>query len=217
MATITRLTPSARRQGYLEIEVDGVLLGAIPERLAEERGLARGSDLDEPTLTELGAAARIGEALTLANRFLAHRPRSSAEVRARLRRERFDPEVIDACLEELERQHLLDDRRFAALWVENRVTFSPRSARSLEQELRQKGIDRDLAEETLAAADTGSDAELAVQAGRRRLHSMARLDEETFRRRMGGFLARRGFSYQAAAAAVAQLWAEREGDAGTGA
>ncbi|HVA88373.1 MAG TPA: regulatory protein RecX [Chloroflexota bacterium] len=217
MAAITKLIPSAHRQGYLEIEVDGALLGAIPERLAEERGLARGQELDEAELAELRAAARISEALTLANRFLGHRPRSSAEVRARLRRERFDPEVIDACLGELERHGLLDDRRFAALWVENRVTFSPRSARSLEQELRSKGIDRDVVEETLAASDSGGDAEMAVQAGRRRLHSMARLDEETFRRRMGGFLARRGFNYEAAAAAIAQLWAERDGNPASGA
>jgi regulatory protein len=187
-------------------------VGSIPDRLVEERGLARGQELDETELAELRAAARIGEAVTVANRFLAHRPRSSAEVRSRLRRERFDPEVIDACLEELERQGLLDDRRFAAMWVENRVTFSPRSTRSLEQELRQKGIDRGLAEETVADTDTGGDADLALQAGRRRLHAMSRLDEETFKRRMGGFLARRGFNYEAASAAIAQLWAERDGN-----
>src|SRR6185437_12281369 len=217
MATITRLAPAAHRLGYLEIEVDGVLLGSIPDRLVAELDLARGQELDEHELAEVQAAARIGEAVTVANRFLAHRPRSSAEVRTRLRRERFDPEVIDACLEELERQGLLDDRRFAALWVENRVTFSPRSTRSLEQELRQKGIDRGLAEETLADVETGSDAELALQAGRRRLHAMSRLDEETFTRRMGGFLARRGFNYEAASAAIRQLWVERDGNPGSGA
>jgi len=215
MATITRLAPAAHRLGYLEIEVDGVLLGSIPDQLVAERGLARGQELDEAELAELQAAARIGEAVTVANRFLAHRPRSSAEVRTRLRRERLDPEVIDACLAELERQGLLDDRRFAAMWVENRVAFSPRSARSLEQELRRKGINRDMAEETLADVATGSDAELALEAGRRRLHAMSRLDEETFTRRMGGFLARRGFNYEAAAMAIRQLWAEKDENAGS--
>lgn len=212
MGEITALSPSIR-QGYIEVEVDGASIGALLERQCAERGLAVGMHLDEEGVEELRAATHLGEALALANRFLAHRPRATAEVRARLRRERFDPAVIDECLGELERQHLLDDRRFASLWVDNRVAFSPRSARSLQQELRAKGIEREVIEETLAGTGAdNNDAELALEAGRRRLHAMSRLDEESFRRRMGGFLSRRGFAYEAVSAAVNQLWAERTGE-----
>ncbi|MGH2391373.1 MAG: regulatory protein RecX, partial [Chloroflexota bacterium] len=155
---------------------------------------------------------RMGEALIIANRFLAHRPRTAGEVRSRLRRAHLESEVIDAALAELEHQGLLDDRRFAALWVENRTAFSPRSARVIGQELRRKGVDREVIDQTFAGAEMGDEAGLALDAGRKRLHSMSALDEESFRRRMGGFLSRRGFDYQATRAAVEQLWTERLAD-----
>ncbi len=212
MPIISGLVPSSHRPGYIEVEVDGALLGTLPERLCVERGLAPGMPLDDAALADLETMTTLGDALALANRYLAHRPRAAAEVRARLRRERFDSAVIEECLRQLEREHLLDDRRFASLWVENRVTFSPRSARSLQQELRAKGIEREVIDDTLAGADTGGDLELALEAGRRRLHAMGTLDEVAFQRRMGGFLARRGFGYEVASTAVKQLWAERAGD-----
>ena len=208
MAILTKLYPSAHPSGYLNLEVDGAPLGAVSQPVAERLGLTAGMTLRDEQVAELRAAAGIGDALALANHFLAHRPRSTAEVRARFHRARIEPEIIDAALAELERQGLLDDRRFAALWVDNRTAFRPRSARALEQELRRKGVDREVIEQTFAEVEMGDETALAVDAGRKKLRAMAALDQDTFRRRMAGFLARRGFAHEAASAAIEQLWAE---------
>jgi regulatory protein len=210
MAILTKLDPSTHSPGYLKLEVDGVPLCTVSKRRAARLGLVEGITLRDEVVEELRKSAGIEGALALANRFLAHRPRTVEEVRARFRRAQFEPEIIEAAVAELQRQGLLDDQRFAAMWVENRSTFSPRSARSLEQELRRKGVDRDVVEQTVEEAQLGDETTLAIEAGQKRLRSMASLDEETFRRRMGGFLARRGFAYQTASAAVEQLWRESQ-------
>ncbi len=212
MAVLTNIFPATRPSGYLDLEVDGQSLGAVPQRVADQLGLRVGMTLTDEAVAELRASARMGEALVIANRFLAHRPRTAGEVRVRLRRAQLEPEIIDAALAELEHQGLLDDRRFAALWVENRTAFSPRSARVLEQELRRKGVNREVIDQTFAGAEMGDEAGLALDAGRKRLRSMFALDEETFRRRMAGYLTRRGFDYRATRAAVDQLWVERLAD-----
>ncbi len=208
MATLTKLDPSTHSPGYLKLEVDGAPLGTVSKRVATRLGLVEGMTLRDEDLEELRKSAGIAGALALANHFLAHRPRTIEEVRARFRRAQFEPEIIDAAVAELERQGLLNDQRFAALWVENRNTFSPRSSRSLEQELRRKGVERDIAEQTVENAQLGDETTLAIEAGHKRLRSMASLDQDTFRRRMSGFLARRGFAYEAASKAVEQLWRE---------
>jgi regulatory protein len=209
MPTITALRSARHPARHLDIEVDGVALGPVPEADAVRLGLARGATIDEATLEALRGAAQLSRALTLMNSYLAHRPRSEAEVRLRLRRAGFAEETIAATVEALVAQGLLDDRRFASLWVESRATFSPRSQRMLAAELRRKGLDRERIEEALGASETDETA-LAVEAGRKRLRAFASLDEETFRQRMGGHLTRRGFAYEQVRSAIETLWTEAQ-------
>src|SRR5262249_56098482 len=102
-------------------------------------------------------------------------------------------------LQELE---LLDDHEFATFWVENRERFSPRAARALGQELRQRGVARELVE---AVSQPERDEMRALEAGRQRLRALAGLDYQTFHTRLGQFLLRRGFSYSAGRTAVRPL------------
>jgi regulatory protein len=215
MARITKISPAKGRARYVQVEIDGEPLGAIPERLLEEQGLGVGSTLGADTLRALRDAGQLAEALAIANAFIAHRPRSTAEVTQRLRRAHVDEDTLHTVLETLREQQLLDDARFAALWVESRTSFSPRSARMLEYELRKKGIDRDAIATVIGSTTTDDEVEAAVAAGRKRLRAFGSLDEEDFRRRMAGFLARRGFRYETVEPALATLWSELQRDAGS--
>ena len=119
-------------------------------------------------------------------------------------------ETVEHILDRLQQLELLDDRQFADFWIENRERFSPRSARALGQELRQRGVARETVEEV---SDPDRDDERALAAGRQRLRSVAGLDYEAFRARLGGFLLRRGFGYGVVRAAVRTLWEESRGAA----
>ena len=95
-------------------------------------------------------------------------------------------------VERLTRAGMLDDREFARYWVENRLQFKPRGVRALRYELRQKGVSDSTIADTLADVDEDAAARRAATAGARRL---AHLQPADFRRRLGAYLARRGFSY----------------------
>lgn len=209
MPVVSALRPARRRSGYMDMEVDGVLLGPIAERDVAALGLAPGVVLDDAAVARLQAAARIAQALALANGYLAHRPRSEAEVRSRLRQARYDEGTADAVVDRLRTEGLLDDRRFAALWVESRGSFSPRSSRALANELRQKGVDREQIDEVLADA-APDDQVLALDAGRKRLRQFAGAGEDEFRRRMSAYLGRRGFAYDVVRESVNLLWQESQ-------
>ena len=79
---------------------------------------------------------------------LSYRPRSEAEIRQKLAKAGFEPEVIATVLERLRANGLVRDEGFAHEWVENRGAFRPRSRRMLAYELRRKGV----AEETIQQA-----------------------------------------------------------------
>ena len=137
--------------------------------------------------------------------FLDYRPRSSAEVRKNLEKHGYNPEVIEQVLERLGRSGLVNDGQFAQTWVDNRSEFRPRGRRLLSMELRQKGLD----DEASASALTGLDEEeLAYQAALKYQRKLQDLPKPDFRRKLAGFLARRGFSYAVIEPALQRVWQE---------
>lgn len=126
-------------------------------------------------------------------KLLKHRPRSRHEAFVRLHHKGFSGETIESMLEQAARAGVLDDAKFAQLWVEDRLARRPRSRRMLERELRAKGVAPEHIQRAIARADL--DEEFFVrQLIAERLPRLRALDEQTRVRRLVGFLRRRGFS-----------------------
>ncbi|HEY7848513.1 MAG TPA: RecX family transcriptional regulator [Ktedonobacterales bacterium] len=215
MPSITAVRPDQRRPDRYHIELDSGAELLLDEAIVAAERLGPGDTLSEADVERLRVAAAEREVFDRAAQFLAARPRSRAETRRRLLRpspHRATPsvEAVERTLDRLEQLGYLDDAAFAAYWAEQRERFSPRSARAIQQELRQHGIDRETA---AASADPEADEQRAIAAGRARIGSLAQADYQTFYTRMGGFLQRRGFGYGVARAAIRRLWAETHGDA----
>ena len=137
-------------------------------------------------------------------RLLSHRPRSATEVRLRLKR-RFPDPVIDQVIRHLSDQSLVDDGKFARLWKESRDSSSPRSATAIRRELLLKGVDREIAE---SAVDQMDDDDGAYRAGLKLTRRLPKNDFQTFRKKLWGYLQRRGFSRSVARRTVQRLWEE---------
>jgi regulatory protein len=209
------MQPHRRRPDEWHISLDGDYAFTLDGATLVAEGLAVGMELSEEDISRLHVAAEERRIYDAALSFLTARPRSRAEVRRRLLRPRPNrqspaPEVVDRVLARLERMGLLDDREFSEFWVEQRERFSPRSASAVRFELRQRGVAREITEETV---DSDQDEERALAAGRQRMRSLGGLDYETFRDRLGPFLLRRGFSYAIARQVTKTLWQEPHGDA----
>jgi regulatory protein len=207
---ITQLIPQRRRPDRTNIYLDGAFAFALDGALAAAEGLTVDRELTPAEVERLKALEVERGLFDAALRFLTPRPRSRAEVRHRLLSPRPNKripsaETVERVLDRLEEMELLDDREFAAFWVENRERFSPRAARALGQELRQRGVTREMAE---AVSQPERDEERALEAGRGRLRALAGLDYLSFRNRLGQFLLRRGFSHGVVRIAVRALWTE---------
>ena len=143
-------------------------------------------------------------------RLLSYRPRSEAELRLRLGR-RFPSQVVESVVESLVERGHVDDAKFASLWRSSRDSLNPKSAAAVKRELIEKGVAKQIADETVADMDDGS---AAYRAASRRARQLERADYDTFRRRLWAYLQRRGFSASVARSTVSRLWDERDqGDA----
>ncbi len=117
-----------------------------------------------------------------------------------------DRRLVEKVVAGLKLQGLVDDAAFASFWRENRLSFSPRSSRLIGVELQRKGVARELIATTLSETDDDS---AAYEAGQKKARSLADIDRQEFRRKLGSFLIRRGFSYEVCGKTVERLWQER--------
>jgi regulatory protein len=140
--------------------------------------------------------------------FLGYRPRSRAELEVYLARRKVPPAVTQTVLARLTAVGLVDDDAFARYWVENRESFRPRGRRSLRFELRRKGVPDAVVETATREIDEADSAYRAAQDLAQRLSN---LDSQTFRRRLAGFLQRRGFDHEVVKETVNRLWREVHG------
>ncbi len=204
MKTVTAIEAQQRGTKRANIFLDGRFAFSLGRDVVEEQGLHPGQVLTNSQVAELMGADLSGRCLNAAFRLLNYRPRSEAEIRARLSR-RFDGETIEGVILQLRARQMIDDTAFAAFWKEERESFSPRSKRLLRVELRHKGIDPEVIDEVLDGID---DEESAYRAAQRRGYTRAKEDYKTFRRKLGAFLSRRGFSYEVANRTIERLWRE---------
>lgn len=151
-------------------------------------------DIDESDIYE--------KFMGLALRFVSYRPRSSQEIRQYLegafrRKHVTAPLVLEKIMARLTELGYIDDRAFVTWWVAQRTGRKPKGPQVIRSELRNKGIDRELIEEELAARLSGgetSERGLAAAAAQKRLPRLSRYPALERKAKLAQYLMRLGFS-----------------------
>ena len=137
---------------------------------------------------------------------LKYRPRSIAEFREKLNKRGFSEDVITELVTDFKKRGLLDDAKFAKMWIEDRMNLKPMGKFKLRQELKEKGVSEFDIDDTFENAKNEIDEyESARKLASGRLRQLSGLDKVTAKRRLAGFLERRGFSYDAVMKAVREV------------
>lgn len=208
---ITAIEPQQKNPQRVNIYLDGKFSFGLARILAT--WLKVGQDLGDEKIASLKAEDEREVIYQKALHFLSYRPRSSSEVQRNLIKRGISETLAQETVTRLQEAGLVNDETFARTWVENRNTFRPRSRAALELELRRKGLGDDTIRTVL---DEQVDEEaLALEAARKYARRLADLEWPEFRQKLGGFLARRGFSYTTLAPVVSEVWKEiQTADAG---
>ena len=201
---ITALEMQKKNRERVNVYVDGEY--AFGLSLAEALHLKRGQYLSEDLIAELKSQDDREKAYNQALSYLEYRPRSQAEVERYLVGKKLDEAVVRDVVERLTRAGLLDDAGFARFWVENRQQFRPRGRMALRYELRIKGLNEETISTALGDVD---EEESAYHLARAQAQKKPNLAPQELRRKLGQYLARRGFSFSVIDAVFHRLAAER--------
>ena len=209
---ITDIQASPELSSHQQLFLDGAPFVVIHASLVEKFGLRIGLEIEAEVIEKIIAADEVMRAKNRALRLLREEegntttdaPESSnpalkpktytkSEMERQLEREGFSSGAIETSIEELIRSGHIRDRKFAENWIARRQKSNPRGKTLLKHELVDKGIDRETAEQVIATVGTEDETKVALEIAQKRAKQYKRLPTHVAKRRLYGFLARRGF------------------------
>jgi len=202
--TITAIKVQKRNPQRVAIYLDGEYAFGLARIVAA--WLTVGKEISDEELSRLKEQDTLEVAYLKALNSLSYRPRSITEVQNKLNEKGFSEQVVEETIDRLQKNGLLNDAQFASTWVENRVSFHPRSQRLLTYELRSKGVAEEAIDQALG--EMADDETLAYQAAESQARKLTGLEKPKFKTRLLGYLGRRGFPYAVIFPVVDRLWNE---------
>jgi regulatory protein len=171
----------------------------------------RGDPLIEPT-TSPPALDGLQRALEVAYGYLNRRDRTTSEVRHRLARDGLDDAIVDEAIAALSEHGVLDDSRYARLFTQDKRELEQWGSERIRRALVERGVAREVVEQTLREELAESELDSALALLRRRFATAPRDRRE--RDRALGVMLRKGYDTELALDALAAFARDPGGDPG---
>ncbi len=211
MQTITDLSEKSLGSGRYIVSVDGQPVGVLSSTAIADLGFRVNDTLDVKAMDRLRDAIAEQAVFDKAVELLGVSQRSSRDLQRRLIQKGAGKVHVDAAIVRLTAVGYLNDAAFAESLVHSRFVEGGASKRRVEQILLRKGVARAVADDVIQRAieENGTDErDAALQVARKRLRTLRSLDPSARKRRLYGFLARRGYDSAAISGVLRELDSE---------
>lgn len=188
---VTEIEAQQKAKNRVNVYVDGKFAFGLNEKLLVDYDLYIGRELTKEDIEKIKAGDSFSKCLDKAFRFLSYRMRSEKEMYDKLT-EKFDEPMVKKAIKKLKDFNLINDKEFAKAWVNSRK--SSRSGRALRFEMIKKGINKEIIEISLEDLD-GQQEYKAALAMVQKKSKYQNLERQEAYQKIGGFLARKGYSY----------------------
>jgi regulatory protein len=152
-------------------------------------------ELTEKEVEEIVKKAEFQKTLDKLLRFATVRPRSEKEVKDYFRRKKTHESLHDELFKKLRHLELLDDEKFAKWWIEQRQNFKPKPKRILQQELRIKGIGKEIIENILGEEEVDEE-KMARELLEKKAYKWKNLPTREAHQKMSQYLLGKGFGWE---------------------
>jgi len=186
MPQITAIKPQ-RNGKRVNIYLDGKFGFGIDLENYLKLGLKVDQEHSQEKIEDIIKTAEFQKTLDKLLRYVTLRPRSEKEIVDYLKRKKVYESLFKELFNRLKSLDLLNDRKFAEWWVEQRVQFKSKSKKEIKYELQNKGIDKEIIVEVLAESEIDE------------LKSARKLLEKQLskpRQKQIEYLARKGFTWE---------------------
>ncbi len=196
MPTITKIAEQRRSENRRNIHIDGKFAFGCNITVVARFRLREGMSLTPEQIHEIERGEIRQECFDAAMRSLESRLHSRSELRRKLMRKEWGEQIIDGVLDDLKRMDYIDDERFAKTKAQSAAEHKHHGRRRAYLELLRSGITGEVAKKACNDIYAHSDTPTIVrQLAEKQAVRLRKLEPMVARRRLTGFLMRRGYDY----------------------
>lgn len=163
----------------------------LPQEQITRLGLETDMDVDSVMIDEIAVRKQLPAARKDTERYLVGSEHSISQLRIYLLNRNYLERVTGETVDWAERCGLVDDKRYASIYLRSHCNNSPMGSFRLRIELRHRGISDEIINNVLEERDDNDLFEVLVHTVKSRY---AHLDREIAFRRGVGYMKRRGFN-----------------------
>lgn len=207
---VTAIEQQKKDPSRYSVFIDGVFSFGLILADIQYFKIEEGKEISQETYDYIMDTIVYIKAQEVALRYIGYQMRIGYEVERKLKQEDFSEEIVARVMEFCTKYHYIDDLAYAKAYIKQRQRLNPKGKYVLQGELKQKGVKDSLIQIALEEAeemDILNEAEAAYHILTKKVRNLDNIDEKQ-KKRLWGFLQRRGYSYDIIKEAWQKLWEE---------
>lgn len=201
MPTVTGIE---EKRGLMKISLDGCVWARVRKIHYQKYPMEIGEEIDTDGYMDRVAAVQFADAYEAALTSLDFSARTGREIENSLRRKGYVSPAIEAVIEKLTANHLIDDKRYAQRIAQIQSQKAV-GLYAVKRKLRAKGISEADAEDAMEAFDENQQRAAARAVAEKLYRKYESLPRREARCKLSQALARRGFGWDVIESAVEDL------------
>jgi len=186
---------SQKKPGNVNIFLDGKYAFKIDLANLLKYNLEIGKELSSKEVNKIVEEANFTKISSNLLKFATLRPRSQKEINDWLIRKKTPPSLFKKLLSKLKKLDLLGDSKFTVWWINQRLSFKPKSKRELYFELAQKGIKKEIIDSVLKDINV-NEKKIAKALVAKNAYKWQKYNKKIRQQKISQFLLRKGFPWE---------------------
>ncbi|MBE1555865.1 regulatory protein [Filibacter limicola] len=212
MPSITKISQQKNDGERYNIFLDEKYAFSVHESVLVKFGLSKGMSLEDWSIDEMVYEDEIRKAFNRALHYLGFRMRSEFEVKKKLMDLEYGEAVVLEAIVKLKRLDFLNDETFSEALLQTQKRSSSKGPKAIQQELRKKGIGKELQDKVLESYTEEEQLQIATKLAEKAANANRSVAPSQLKQKIQNALLRKGYSFDIIKQALANIDFEREAD-----
>ncbi|MBP1991262.1 regulatory protein RecX [Paenibacillus eucommiae] len=189
---ITKVEKQKKNRHRYNIFINEAYAFSVHEDILIKHRLIKGESIQVDQTKQIIEDEERHKSYSKAVELIGRRPHSIQEIERKLKEKGYEEDTISFTIDTLKQQNYMNDKEFAKILTENRISGQRKGRNYIRQELQQKGVDQEFIRDALDDINVEEEWNSALKLGEKKW-SVTSGTKQDRRRKTVSFLLRRGF------------------------
>lgn len=191
---ITDIIPQ-KRHDRVNIYIDEKFAFGLSDELCYKYSLSVDKTVSQEFIDEVIKAEEGNKVINSALNLLSYRQRSIKEIYTRLIQKGYEEEYVIKAIEYCKDRNYLNDKIYAESFIKDKINLNNYGPIRIRFDLLSKGVSKDIVNEVLNL-DFDEEYIRAYELAQKKIKSYKNDEKNAIYRKLGGFLQRKGYTYE---------------------